>query len=89
MEVELATTWQMILFVRSAERRTEKASLLARSFPDPEKKLVSHVVLEELNGSRENAQHFVPVALCVAGGGQFAPQQSVATAYAHPTFAWA
>jgi len=53
------------------------------------KKWVSHVVLEELNGGRENAQHFDPVALCVAGAGQFAPQQPVATACTHLIFAWA
>ena len=37
MEVVLATTWQIILFVRSAERRAEKANLLARSVRDPER----------------------------------------------------
>jgi hypothetical protein len=46
--------------------------------------LLSQVVLQELNGSRENAQQFGRCALCVAGGGQFAPQQFAATVSACP-----
>lgn len=49
--------------------------------------LDSHVILAELNGSRENAQQFGPAALCVAGGGQFAPQHFAAAPSVHLRFA--
>jgi hypothetical protein len=48
--------------------------------------LLSQVVLEELNGSRENAQQFGRCALCVADDGQFAPQQFAAMASSYLPF---
>jgi hypothetical protein len=44
------------------------------------------MVVEELNGSRENAQQFGRCVLCVAGGGQFAPQQFAAMASSYLPF---
>jgi len=50
---------------------------------------VLHEVLEELNGSCEDAQQFGTAALCIADDGQFAPQQFASTPSEYVVLAWA